>query len=73
MALAPWMWGAAHFCELLGAMLMQTPPPSPKGVEKKKSEFGGGQTSVQILSLSLTNSVILGKPVILSELLFIHL
>lgn len=54
---------------------MQTPPPSPKRVKKKKKkewEFGGEQTRVQILSLSLTRSVILEKPLILSELLFIH-
>lgn len=65
--------GTAHFCELLIAVLMQTPPSFPRGVKKKESEFGAEQTGVQILSLLLTSSVILEKPLILSKLLFIHL
>lgn len=52
--------GTAYFCELLIAVLMQTPPSFPKGVKKKRgSEFGAEQTGVQILSLLLTSSVIL--------------
>jgi len=66
-------WGAAHFSELLGTLQMQIPSTSPQGSLKMESEFGAGQTRAQILSPSLINSIILEKPLILTDYcLFIY-
>lgn len=64
--------GTAHFCELLVAVLMQTPPPFPRGVKKGVRVWNRADQGSNLF-LSLTTSVILEEPLILSELLFTHL
>lgn len=66
-------WGDCAFLRAPGRNTNADTTSFPQESKNKKEwEFGGEQTGIQILSLSLTRSVILEKPLILSELLFIH-